>query len=1341
MAGSMGVFGSCSLIDIVFLGSHSKSNGGAVYANNELAGTCVFSDLTFQNAIADLSGGGIYAQSGQFLMDHIYGRQTSAVSGSGGFMYHEIGSLIGSVFSVNSTSAKLDGGLFWLDKVDASFSTATFSDLSAGGDGGAFYISAFANFSISDADTSAATAGGNGGCILSLTPLFVITTAQFTHCSAALNGGALYVNVSSLGRRSSSTVFLTSVSLSHNVAALNGGGLYTSNALSTITNVTFYNNIVDASGGGFYSILGAPIFSQCLFLQNNAKLDGAGGYWSQCMAVFSAGTPFTSNTALRNGGGFYQQSGGVALNNFFISNNRATQSGGGFYIQSGNLDIQTILLSGNDATNGGSFYILNGTSATQNMTCRQSVATFGGCGYVMGGQHSFNVSSISQSNATNSGGGLYFGGGVSVFENVTFTQLQALHGAAGYFANAQLSFSDLLVTWNVAAGDGGGFYYHDSNSYITSAMFLNLTASTGGALYISEGSDVLISESIFEFNSANVGGAISVSNATLGLVNCFIDSNVAALSGAAIDFEGGATSLFNVSIFRNGCPAPGGSVINGNRGSLSGTNVGLWDDVAPFGGFGHFISANVSFDSSFFSCDPFVSRSPTLIGGAIYSQNSPLLRFTNSLVTNCTATQGGAYYIQGGNTYFENITLHGHVSSGNGGALYVSNGVHTIYHTLITQNNATNAGGAIYYNGVGGGFLLLAESNITQNNGGDPQGQDVYVDSGYLRFSSSWLTSTTPPITNWTSCNTTVLDVTGNSTYNTTVYGRSIMRTIWDTCPTFVADNPLDPHFNHLHRVVQMCVAPLYEQDAHNEGYNGWRQESSSLYMNNGMLETLPSTLLGKIDRIVLTGQIRGEWKGDFAVRDLILSSGVAIFPGAITTSSQPDYINGDSLTQNNPGTVIFDPPDVIPVVGDFNAYSQSGGISYISQNLTVANGGSFVMTGQLILQVGATAELSGEAQVGASSRFRIEMEAYVLGDKYIFGFPVELAGNISAGLRAPASCNYSMCPIPVNGNGTQVDLYNSNSQSYLYGGVMQVVGDFHILSTGTVRVDLWMNSSTNPTCNAPSCFRRRRQWVEASNYDAVGHDVITATGEFVFNGRLEVVRYGGFRYSANDLLTSDRLPPIGSIFTPFWYGSRGYNLSDSTELSIFCTNVSRPAIDPIYTNKFMKFYASAPKIANICLRDDLVTLQLTFDRPTDEGRVETNFFDCGMIFRNDTVDRINGIVTPVAKCITGKTGEITEKESQDTFYQSNGLCSFTDPTLLAVIKGSGSDLNVGDIMYINPDTPLRGLDTDGDPFTLNQPGFNFYTDGFLIITSCTELPNPVAVIQGPQRIGACDVL
>ena len=1345
MGGTLGVTGNCTISGTSFISSVSKANGGVIYAANALSGSCTLSSLTIQSSTASLSGGAIFAQSGNFLMDHIYSTATTAVAGNGGFMHQDLGTLSGSVFFINSTSSLTDGGLFWLNNVRGNFTSMNLLSATAGGAGGVFYLSSLSAFNMNNSNIGSSTAGTHGGCVSSNTPYFVLINSNFSNCTSKNGaGGALYLNVSNV--TSAGPIILSSLYLKNNLANGDGAGLYTENAVSIISNVSFSNNTAQGNGGGFYSAYGAPTFAQCYFLQNTAVLNGGGGYWTKCPAVFSAGTPFTSNIAVGSGGGFYQQSGSVALNNFFIQNNQAL-NGGGFYIEAGTLDINTIALSNNVATGqGGSYFILGGNSTSYNVTCQNSLAANGGCGCVMGGQHTMSSVNVFKNNASNAGGGFYFGGGVTTFANVSLTNLYATHGGAAYFIQSVVSFNNAYVSWSGASSEGGGFSFYNTLATISNVLFTNLTASVGGGVSVSNQSSVAISNTVFDYNTAGNGGAISILNAlNLTVTDTQIYDNFGTQtgSGAALYFNGGSTYLSNVLVYRNGCPSTTCSMFAGVSGTLSGSNVSMWNEVAPFGGFGSFLSSVVSFSQSTFSCDPNVTRVGSLQGGAVFSSGSTL-QFVNSNITNCTASEGGAFYLSTGSSYFENITLSGHfTSSGNGGAMSIHDGSHTLYHTLLTQNKAFGAGGAIYYTGPSatpdgnGGYLFLYETNIVENYGKDLNGQDVYVDvNGFLKFNSSWLTSTTPPITNWTSCNVSLVNATNNVTYNKTVYGRSVSKTIWDTCPTFIADNPLNPLFDHLHRVVQICAAPLYAVEANNEGYNGWRQESSSLYMNHGYIYTSATTLLGTIDRAVLNGQIRGEWIGDFNIRDLILSSQVTVYPGALSNPSQPYYINGPSLSTSNPGSVISNPPNIIPTIGDYSSYSHSGGISYISQNLTIGPGGSFVVTGDLILQVGATAVISSLGQVGASKRFEIDMEAYVSGDRYLFGFPVQLSGNISAGLRAPSTCNVSACPIPVNANGTQIDLYNKATNSYLYGGVMQVIGDFQITSSGVVQVDLWLNSSTNPVCSGAGC--RRRRWTPSTQYDAVGHDVITATGTFTFEGRLEVIRYGGFRYDPSDPLTTDKLPPIGATFTPFWYGNRGLNVSQPSQ---FCTNASIPAIDPFYTNKFMKFFASAPKIANICLRNDLVTLQLTFDRPTDQDGVISNFFPCGLVFRNDTVHRIDGDVAPIPKCITGRSDGITETEASGTFYQSPGTCSFTTASLLTVIKGSGSNLNVGEIMYINPNTTLRGLDTNNNPFTLHEPGFNYFTDGFLIITPCSQLPEPVAVIQAPSRIGLCDVL
>ena len=313
-----------------------------------------------------------------------------------------------------------------------------------------------------------------------------------------------------------------------------GGVIYTDGGFVSISNSTFSSNS-GLRGGVLYAKDGATITSQSNTFENNTTVNGGSGgvfYFSFGVDLSETGSTYTSNVSDGSGGVLYANHNvGAFLPNqilivdaIFESNEAGTGSfttgsGGVLYVY----NRSTVTISGshfedNAATNGGALWVVGAddvvTITDSNFT--DNIADESGAIGVragLGGASSMTELDISQTSFTGNEANASYGGAIAL-GSLTISQ------SFGGVAIAQSIFDS-----NVAASS--------SNAH-------------GGALFINtdDGSDVLVTDSIFQDNTAHSsGGAIYVTGAQdVDLFrNRFLDN--AAESPASYDRYGGAVSI------------------------------------------------------------------------------------------------------------------------------------------------------------------------------------------------------------------------------------------------------------------------------------------------------------------------------------------------------------------------------------------------------------------------------------------------------------------------------------------------------------------------------------------------------------------------------------------------------------------------------------------------------------------------------------------------------------------------------------------------------------------------------------------------------------------------------
>jgi hypothetical protein len=341
-------------------------------------------------------------------------------------------------------------------------------------------------------------------------------------------------------------------------------------------------------------------------------------------------------------------------------------------------------------------------------------------------------STVTNNSAVVLGGGIADYGTLTV-NNSTVSDNHALGTYGGGIAvfsgapfsapfSATLTVSDSTVSDNTALQNGGGI------AGVSSTVTLNNCSVTGnstqqfaGGGLNNHGGNFTVSDSVVANNTANGfgGGIQNYIGSTLTVGNSEVYGNSAGNAGG-ID-NSGTLTLRDSQLSHNATSIYGGGIFNENSGIISMMHDLLTENTAS-------------------------------AGGAIFSYGNITIR-DSTLSSNSAGNSGGA--IENGGTLAVNHTVLSHNSAYYGGAI-ANGGTMTIFASEISYNSAENGGGIINF-----GMLTIGDSQICQNiaaafyDDGTPFGGGIDNEQGTVTLSGSLLSGNSAPtgigggIMNW----------------------------------------------------------------------------------------------------------------------------------------------------------------------------------------------------------------------------------------------------------------------------------------------------------------------------------------------------------------------------------------------------------------------------------------------------------------------------------------------------------------------------------------------------------------------------------------------------------------
>jgi predicted outer membrane repeat protein len=441
----------------------------------------------------------------------------------------------------------------------------------------------------------------------------------------------------------------------------NGAGICCVDSNAIVGNCKFFNNYAHEHGGGMYSMGGNPTLINCLFSSNFAG--GGGG-----MANLEGSSPtlknciFNANTAETGGGGMRNaDNSNPNLTDCTFRNNSAGWSGGlGNYFSSPTLTNCTFI--GNFAdNNGGGINNYESNPVFINCIFSDNSAKVGGGIFSEYNSSSTLDSCTFSENTAHHGGGIYC---VSCSPNITnciFRDNKAEYEYPGPPPppqppeNSTPRINDVndvrimcppppppsLPSLHLR-GIGGGIYCNNSILTLTSSTFSGNSAfEHGGAIYGETDSNSILTNCIFNSNSAGSGGGIESHNSNLILTNCIFTENSAVYGGGGIRNEF-CSSILTDCTFKHNYAGWSGGVGNYYSNSTIRNCIFSGNSAHTDGG-----GMNNS-ESHIVQTNCIYSGNSAIYGGGLFSKDNMI-----SILTNCTFAENIAGY--GGGIYYGNM--------------------------------------------------------------------------------------------------------------------------------------------------------------------------------------------------------------------------------------------------------------------------------------------------------------------------------------------------------------------------------------------------------------------------------------------------------------------------------------------------------------------------------------------------------------------------------------------------------------------------------------------------------------------------------------------------------------
>ena len=687
-----GAIYSDSIIEIVggvIEGNYAKNKGGAICSSGSDsvdmfigASGAEIGTVVFRNNSAGSQGGAIlsYADSPLLLFGGVLFEGNAALGSNGGAI-----STSGPITSYNNSfvgnTAKYSGGAIYQTYANAD---------------GIIHI-------VELRDTLFEGNTANKGGAITLTSSADAKSgayAKIVNCRFVENGALHYLSVKTDSETGEQRTVLNGG---------NGGAIYSSQrSVFEIENCEFVSNMSENLGGG---AIGATVSSKItiknsLFTDNRAVdvngaengRSGVGGaiYAYNGTSLTVSDTVFNGNSAYKNGGALYISSNTVNLTNIELHSNSAGLNGGAIaQYDSSTLNISGIFATGNSAEGTGG--VIYNSRSTLNITSNEETENIFG---ILGATDEESQALVNT--ATN--GGVICGGNTSILN---------IDGAT--FEN-NAAVPDVVETRDEITGEVIKTTYVDGY---------------GGVIYATHGTQINISDSTFNSNSAKYGGAITLVKATTKLTvkDSEFASNISTNCGGALYTLSATADIENV-IYYNNTSAKGGALYLSTKSATTVKNSSFTGNTGTSGGAVYASNAQTStFESVKFESNGISATKQTKNGGVAYIVGTTVDVWDCEFNGNHATSSGGAIYLSGTETSVDSegvetksraaaVNLDSTDFIGNdaktGGAIYASVDSVVSLNSLTFRDNRANASETD--NDARGGAIYMLAANLEVND-------------------------------------------------------------------------------------------------------------------------------------------------------------------------------------------------------------------------------------------------------------------------------------------------------------------------------------------------------------------------------------------------------------------------------------------------------------------------------------------------------------------------------------------------------------------------------------------------------------------------------------------------
>ena len=393
----------------------------------------------------------------------------------------------------------------------------------------------------------------------------------------------------------------------------------------------------------------------------------------------------------------------------------------------------------------------------------------------------YEGSTFDSNYSATSGGVICTYGQFTVYGGIFTNNIAANRGGVAYFSyNSEarpvryLKFVDCVFENNQGYYGGVLSSYAGSAEYATGAIteVINCTftdnhavkqtvgtsKACGGAIYLDRRSEMTITDSTFNGNTAQMeGGALYASGESkLTVKNCIIDGSVSEKHGGAITVRSSYFDMENSTVSNSQCANNGGAIYvsyNSNREMNAKVNITgcTISDNSTTGGYGGAIYATkrtlenehpvLTIKDTDFNNNSAISGAGALYmaskleaylknvnfngntalegkGGVLYTSGGILEYDTGNLVGNSATGNGGALDIEGNAVVVLNNLTATNNSGASGGFMYTKGATVTMYNSTLNNNIASGSGGAIYSQAALSVYNTTIEGNQASSNGG-----------------------------------------------------------------------------------------------------------------------------------------------------------------------------------------------------------------------------------------------------------------------------------------------------------------------------------------------------------------------------------------------------------------------------------------------------------------------------------------------------------------------------------------------------------------------------------------------------------------------------------------------